>query len=103
MCETEPVQRELVPRCTACPQWFAGLTSRERESMENQVKSGDAPVLVAAICGSLRQQSYTRMAVRLALRGAAERGAQTRLIDLRDYSLVFCDGRDGVYPESVGQ
>jgi NAD(P)H-dependent FMN reductase len=71
--------------------------------MENQVKSGDAPVLVAAICGSLRQQSYTRMALRLALRGAAERGAQTRLIDLRDYSLVFCDGRDGVYPESVGQ
>ena len=28
-----------------------------------------------------------------ALRGAAELGAETRLLDLRDYELPFCDGR----------
>lgn len=49
-------------------------------------------VHVVGICGSLRTLSYTRMAVRIALQGAAAHGATTRLIDLRDYDLVFCDG-----------
>jgi NAD(P)H-dependent FMN reductase len=50
------------------------------------------PILVVGIVGSLREVSYTRMAVRIALQGAAEKGAITRLIDLRDYTLPFCDG-----------
>ncbi len=51
-------------------------------------------VRVAGICGSLRSESYTRMALRVALRGAEEAGAEAQLIDLRDYQLVFCDGGD---------
>jgi NAD(P)H-dependent FMN reductase len=51
-------------------------------------------IKVVGICGSLREASYTRMALKLALRGAEERGAETQLIDLRDYKLVFCDGGD---------
>jgi FMN reductase len=35
------------------------------------------------------------MALNLALQGAEEVGAQTRLIDLRDYDLVFCTGKIG--------
>jgi FMN reductase len=49
---------------------------------------------VAGICGSLRKGSYTRMALAVALRGAEEAGAETQLIDLREYQLVFCDGGD---------
>jgi multimeric flavodoxin WrbA len=41
-------------------------------------------VTVVALSGSLREGSYTTMALRTALRGAAEAGANVRLIDLRD-------------------
>jgi len=41
-------------------------------------------ISIVGICGSLRKESYTRQAVRIALEGAEEVGAQTRLIDLRD-------------------
>lgn len=58
---------------------------------------------IAGICGSLREGSYTRLALQVALQGAEEVGAQTRLIYLRDYDLTFCDGRrDGeTYPQDV--
>src|ERR1035437_4033606 len=55
--------------------------------------SGDK-LRIVGICGSLRQSSYTRMALKVALRGAEEAGAETKLIDLRDYQLSFCDGGD---------
>lgn len=60
-------------------------------------------IRIAGICGSLRKGSYTRLALQIALRGAAEVGAETRLIALRDYDLPFCDGRDdeGTYVEDV--
>ncbi len=47
---------------------------------------------IVGISGSLREVSYTRMAVQIALEGAQTRGAKVQLIDLRDYDLVFCDG-----------
>ena len=50
-------------------------------------------IRVVGISGSLRAGSYTRLAVQIALRGAAELGAETRLLDLRDYALMFCNGR----------
>lgn len=56
---------------------------------------------VIAICGSLRQGSYTRMALKIALQGAQELGAQTRILDLQDYDLAFVDGRDTPYPAGV--
>jgi FMN reductase len=68
-------------------------------------KQGDTqqPVHIVGICGSIRPGSYTRMATRLALEGAAEIGADTRLIDLQEYDLVFCDGNQNEesYPEDV--
>jgi len=52
-------------------------------------------IRVAGICGSLRPGSYTRMALTIALDGAAEAGADgTRLIDLRDYDLPFATGEE---------
>jgi FMN reductase len=57
---------------------------------------------IVGICGSLRGGSYTRRAVETALAGAAETGAETRLIDLRDYNLVFRAGKDETgYPDDV--
>jgi FMN reductase len=56
-------------------------------------------VHIAGISGSRREGSYTRMAVAAALRGAAETGAVTQLIDLREYDLPFADGGDGVPPD----
>lgn len=37
-------------------------------------------------------QSYTRLSMQVALRAAQEAGAQTRLLDLAEYQLMFCDG-----------
>jgi FMN reductase len=62
----------------------------------------EKPVEIVGISGSLRDGSYTRRAVEAALAGAAETGAHTRLIDLRDYHLVFRDGKDdSAYPPDV--
>lgn len=60
-------------------------------------------IRVAGVCGSLRPGSYTRLALRTALRGAAELGAETDLIDLGEYELVFCTGGkdEPSYPEGV--
>lgn len=68
--------------------------------IEQEIEPG---VRVVAICGSLRAGSYTRMALEVALRGAAEVGAETQLIDLNDYALVFCNGEkdESGYPEGV--
>jgi FMN reductase len=51
-------------------------------------------IRVVGICGSLRPGSHTHQALTVALRGAEEADAETQLIDLRDYRLVFCDGGD---------
>jgi NAD(P)H-dependent FMN reductase len=51
-------------------------------------------VRIVGIAGSLREGSYTHMALATALRGAAELGAQTQLINLRDYQLPFCGSGD---------
>jgi FMN reductase len=60
-------------------------------------------IRIVAICGSLRLGSYTRMALQVALRGARESGAEATLIDLRDYQLIFCDGKENEsgYPKDV--
>ena len=69
----------------------------------NQSDRIDGNVRVVGICGSLRAGSHTRMALDLGLRGAQEVSAQTELIDLRDYRLIFCDGKqdESAYPEDV--
>jgi FMN reductase len=60
-------------------------------------------IQVVGLCGSLRPGSFTRMALQVALAGAQEAGAQTRLLDLRQYHLLFCDGKEDerAYPQDV--
>src|SRR5262245_9965263 len=60
-------------------------------------------LFVVGLCGSIRRGSYTRMAVKIALQGGHEVGAQTQLIDRKDYRLLFCDGKEdeSAYPEDV--
>src|SRR5688572_1774774 len=63
----------------------------------------DHPCKIVGISGSLRVGSYTTMAVGLALKGAAELNCATKLINLRDYQLAFCDGKDdeSQFPQDV--
>jgi len=50
----------------------------------------DSPVIrVVGVAGSLRTTSATRMAVRCALLGAEEQGADTQILDLAVYDLPF--------------
>lgn len=68
----------------------------------NARKTNKSEIRVVGVCGSLRERSLTRMALKIALQGANEMGARTRLIDLRNYQLPFCDGRDNeAYPKDV--
>jgi FMN reductase len=53
------------------------------------------PYQIVGISGSIRPGSYTTMAVALALKGAEELKCETKLINLRDYELLFCDGKEG--------
>ncbi len=52
------------------------------------------PCKIIGISGSLRPGSYTTLAVAIALKGAEELKCETKLIDLRNYEMVFCDGAD---------
>lgn len=58
---------------------------------------------IIGLAGSLRTASFTRMAVDLALSGAAEAGAVTEQLDLRDFQLTFSNGNEdeSAYPEGV--
>ena len=69
----------------------------------NQIDHTENNILIAGICGSLRDGSYTRMAVNVALQGAHEVGVQTQLIDLKEYDLILCDGKEdeSAYPEDI--
>ncbi|MDY6817757.1 MAG: NADPH-dependent FMN reductase [Halobacteriales archaeon] len=50
---------------------------------------------VVAICGSLRDASHTRVALNRALAAAADAGATTELIDLRELDLPVYDADNG--------
>ncbi|MFU8866420.1 NADPH-dependent FMN reductase [Natronococcus sp.] len=51
-------------------------------------------VHVVAVAGSLREESYTRPALRHALDAAAAAGASTELIDLRELEIPLFDADD---------
>jgi FMN reductase len=59
----------------------------------------DAVIRIAGISGSRREGSFTRMAVEAALRGAAEVGAVTHLIDLREFELPLAGGAGSKGPD----
>ncbi|MEL6824204.1 MAG: NAD(P)H-dependent oxidoreductase [Calditrichota bacterium] len=59
-------------------------------------------IKIVGICGSLRKDSYTRSVLDIALKSAQENGAETQLIDLRKFDLVFFDeDRKDDYPADV--
>jgi FMN reductase len=47
------------------------------------------PIKILGICGSLQMNGTTKNALRIALDGAVEYGAEVELIELRDLELVF--------------
>ncbi|MFV2014215.1 MAG: NADPH-dependent FMN reductase [Candidatus Heimdallarchaeota archaeon] len=52
------------------------------------------PIKVKGILGSIRNNSFTKKALEIALLGAQEFGANIELIELSQYNLPFCDGGD---------
>jgi len=52
------------------------------------------PVRVVAICGSLRADSTTRLALEHVVDAAADAGADAELLDLRDWNLPIFDADD---------
>lgn len=62
----------------------------------SEIEMQDQNIRVAGISGSLREGSYSRNAVQIALNGATELGAETEMLDLRDYDLPFCSGTRNV-------
>ena len=68
------------------------MTPETDEKVGGEEHLHDAPnpsLRIAAICGSLRAKSTTKMALSLALKGASEYDVSTKLIELREYKLVF--------------
>ena len=57
---------------------------------------------IIGITGSLREISYTRYAMLIALKSAKRKGAETQLIDLKEFHLPFCNEKeDGDLSEEV--
>lgn len=60
-------------------------------------------VRITGLCGSLRPNGFTKMALSIALAGAAESGAVTQIVDLSEYDLPFCNGESAnEYRDSPG-
>lgn len=53
------------------------------------VSETNDPIRISGVCGSLRADGVTRKSLAIALKGAAEYGAETALLALRDFDLVF--------------
>jgi FMN reductase len=61
-----------------------------------------APIKIVGICGSLQENGTTKNALRIALDGALEYGAEVSLLELRDFELVFFGSvAESEYPADV--
>ena len=61
-------------------------------------------IRITGVCGSLSADGATRKALAVALRGAAEYDAETALLELRDFNLVFYGSvPENEYPPDVLQ
>ncbi|SFR58493.1 NADPH-dependent FMN reductase [Halogeometricum limi] len=56
---------------------------------------------VVAVCGSLRERSYTRLALERALEGVREAGGTGEILDLRTYDLPVLDADEDAQGDSV--
>jgi azobenzene reductase len=65
------------------------------QAMHLSLPGTDRPVMsapkIVAVVGSLRDESHTRTALKYALEAAARAGAETELLDLRQYDLPVFD------------
>ncbi len=59
--------------------------------MTADVDDDSDPIRVVAICGSLREHSYTRLGLERALEEAARGSVETELLDLREWELPAFD------------
>jgi FMN reductase len=55
-------------------------------------------VKIVGMAGSLREGSYSQLALRAAMQRVEALGAEVEMVDLRSLHLPFCDGGDA-YPE----
>ena len=60
--------------------------------MDSAPFSNGSAIRVIGLCGSLRQGSFTKMALSVALNGAADAGAVVRFLDLQEYDLPLATG-----------
>ncbi len=56
--------------------------------------SKDDRIRILGFAGSAREESYNKKLIRIALRGAANAGAEVQYVDLRDHPLPLYDGDD---------
>jgi FMN reductase len=63
--------------------------------------SGASAVTIAGLGGSLRPTSSSRAALKVSLDGAADAGANTELLDLRQLSLPMYDPDSAEIPQAV--
>jgi FMN reductase len=62
------------------------------------------PIRITGVCGSLNANGTTSKALEIALQGAAEYDAETTLLELRNFDLVFCGSvPEEEYPPDVFQ
>jgi len=73
------------------PRHLTAAVSATPKQRRGQLQVMSTSPHVAGVCGSLRDASYTRIALDHALTAAADRGASTALVDLREYDLPVFD------------
>ncbi len=65
--------------------------TRSEERTRAEPDGGEEPIRVAALCGSLREESYTALALSRALEEARRGGAETDFVDLRELKVPTFD------------
>lgn len=68
---------------------FSNECTLNKERINTLENNPTPKINIAGLSGSLRPGSYTSLAVNIALQGAQESGASTRILDLNDYELPY--------------
>jgi NAD(P)H-dependent FMN reductase len=91
---------DVVERATDDSAELFTRLNRTGADFTTALEAGDmSETHVVAVCGSLRDESVTRIALELGLEAAANHGASTELLDLREWDLPIYDADD----EDVGE
>ncbi|MFC4359035.1 NADPH-dependent FMN reductase [Halobium salinum] len=68
---------------------------------EESGRDGEADTHVVAVCGSLREHSYTRLGLEVALDGVREAGGTGELLDLRELDLPALNADEDTQGDSA--